>query len=237
MTLSSCNPKLGNGVTNVLSSHYPERLGLVVCLNHSPVFHGVWKAIKQFLHPQTAAKVKLVRSKAKMTELFSQLFDAALSSWLQEEITLNKQKPLPRAQVEFWNPPPSGSETHDPRGCPAYVRQYVETFRESRRSNHDTQPSDKVTPPGDRATPLGVVRVHKPHPNIVDHLSGRTVAAVTLSKEELQERQQAQSMVESDGRRGGGATEEEEEEELAYDLDIPKDLQIPSTAMPLTAPS
>ena len=73
----------------------------------------------------------------------------------------------------------------------------------------------------------------------MDHLSGRRVAAVTLSEEELQERQRAQIVVEADGQRGGGATEgeEEEEEEPAYDLDIPKDLQIPATAMPLSAPS
>ena len=259
MTLSSCNPKLGYGVTNVLSNHYPERLGLVICLNHSPVFHGVWKAIKQFLHPQTAAKVKLVRSKGKMAELFSQLFDAELSSWLQEEIALNKQKPLPKAQVEFWSPPSSSSEAHDPRGCPAYVSRYLETFHKSCQSHHGAQssgnatapggkapapgdtataPGDKATGSGDKATAPGVVQVHKPHPNIVDHLSGRRVAAVTLSEEELQERQRAQIVVEADGQRGGGATEgEEEEQEPAYDLDIPKDLQIPATAMPLSAPS
>lgn len=273
MTLSSCNPKLGYGVTNVLSNHYPERLGLVVCLNHSPVFHGVWKAIKQFLHPQTTAKVKLVRSKGKTAELFSKLFDAELSSWLQEEIALNKQKPLPKTQVEFWSPPSSSSEAHDPRGCPAYVSRYLETFHKSCQSHHGAQtsgnatapgdkapapgdtatdprdkataqgdtttaPGDKATGSGDKATAPGVVQVHKPHPNIVDHLSGRRVAAVTLSEEELQERQRAQIVVEADGQRGGGATEgEEEEEEPAYDLDIPKDLQIPASAMPLSAKS
>ncbi|KAK7114039.1 phosphatidylinositol transfer protein 3-like [Littorina saxatilis] len=231
MTLSSCNPKLGYGVTNSLSNHYPERLGQVVCLNHSPVFHGVWKAIKQFLHPQTAAKVKLVRSKSKMTDLFSRLFSAELSHWLLEEIALNKQKPLSKPQVEFWNPPSSstGKPLHDPRGTPTYVTQYLETFKKACQSDSDGGSPNLATPLGNEATPF---HVHKPHPNIVDHLTGREVAAVSLSKEELLERQRAQSMVEKEGGKGE-KREGEEVEEGDFDLDIPSDLQIPANAVRL----
>ena len=46
MSINSCNPRLGYGVTQVMSNHYPERLGLVIILNHSPVFQGVLRAIK-----------------------------------------------------------------------------------------------------------------------------------------------------------------------------------------------
>lgn len=330
MTLSSCNPKLGYGVTNVLSKHYPERLGLVICLNHSPVFNGVWKAMKKFLHPQTAAKVCLVRSKAKMAELFSELFCPELSAWLLTEITLNKQKPLPESQQEFWNPLPGGKagceEGHDPRGCPAYVRQYIDTFKVEQKTggtsplkidrrpatpvprlgkaeaaqgkavegkattgieesahgkaslgdvmapngktslsnvmapngktslsgvvapNGKTSLIDVVAPdgktslsdvvaPSGKTSPSDVVApnvrpvyVHRPHPNIVDQLSGRHMTAVALTKEEQQELLKAQTLIEGEGGLASGV-----EEEAVGELDIPTELQIPGTGVPLTA--
>jgi hypothetical protein len=91
------------------------------------------------------------------------------------------------------------------------------------------------------------VFVHKPHPNIVDQLSGRQVSAVTLTKEELQERLKAQKLIEEEEGEGGGASDAEEElgegEELedngdgGEQLDIPSDMQIPTTALPLAATS
>uniref|UniRef100_A0A0B7AAM4 CRAL-TRIO domain-containing protein n=1 Tax=Arion vulgaris TaxID=1028688 RepID=A0A0B7AAM4_9EUPU len=101
MTLSACNPKLGYGTTNILANHYPERLGLVVCVNHSSLFHGVWKALKKLLSPGTVSKVKLVRSEAKIQQLFSNYFSLELANWLLEEITLNRQKPISIGQREF----------------------------------------------------------------------------------------------------------------------------------------
>ncbi|CAC5357538.1 unnamed protein product [Mytilus coruscus] len=62
MTIQACNPKLGYGVTQVMANHYPERLGLVICVNHNPVFQGIWKAMKVFIHPNTSSKVKLVKN-------------------------------------------------------------------------------------------------------------------------------------------------------------------------------
>lgn len=149
VTLPACNPKLGYGSTQVLSNYYPERLGMVICLNHNALFQGVWKAIKVFLHPNTVAKMKLVRSKKKIRELFDKTFSEELTEWLLEEIKLNKQSPLPVSQKEFWTAPKS-SDAHDPRGAPSYVRQHIDTFHED--------PKDLTT--------------HRPHPNIVTALRG-----------------------------------------------------------------
>ncbi|CAG2239508.1 unnamed protein product [Mytilus edulis] len=99
MTIQACNPKLGYGVTQVMANHYPERLGLVICVNHNPVFQGIWKAMK--------------------------VFPSELTDWILEEMRQNKIKPLPSTQREFWNKP-SDSGRHDPRGCSSYIEKYIE---------------------------------------------------------------------------------------------------------------
>ena len=148
MTLPACNPRLGYGVTSALANYYPERLGLVICINHNPVFQGVWNAFKVFLHPNTVAKMQLLRKKSKYRAKFVELFDEDLSSWLIEEIRLNKQRPLAASQREFWKaptppPPPPAAKTstrnesktiHDPRGCQSYVKRFIDTFLTEIRS-------------------------------------------------------------------------------------------------------
>lgn len=150
ISLPAYNPRLGYGATQLLSDHYPERLGMVICINHNTVFHGVWKAIKIFLHPNTIAKMKLVRSKRKMRDIFEALFPAELADWLLTEIKLNKAKRLSPQQRQFWRPPPY-KEAHDPRGCPSYIRDYIEPYL----SKVDQQD------------------VHRPHPNIIDYMRGQ----------------------------------------------------------------
>ncbi|KAK0045849.1 SEC14 cytosolic factor [Biomphalaria pfeifferi] len=172
MTMGACNPKLGYNVTSILSSHYPERLGMVICVNISPVFHGVWKAIKKLLSPGTVSKVRLVRSESKIRQVFGTFFSDELSAWLLEEIALNKCKPLSRGQLEFWNPP-SGESRHDPRGTLSYVHGYINQFKLE---------DAHVFP--------GHPKKHLPHPNIIDALSA-VVAAVSLTPSEEAEREEA----------------------------------------------
>lgn len=199
MTLQSCNPKLGYGVTQIMSNHYPERLGLVICLNHSPVFHGVWKAIKVFLHPNTVSKMKLVRSKSRILSTFQKYFPDELTNWLMDEIRLNKTKPLPKAQQEFWNKPAELS-AHDPRGCPSYVKDFIEPFL------HKSQSKDRLN-------------VHIPHPNIVDSIEKR-VTAVTLSPEEARELAKARAVTMETG--GSESDDENYEIEISEEFQIPK---------------
>lgn len=157
MKTNSCNPKLGHGVTQVMSSHYPECLGLVICINHNPVFQGVYKAIKVFLDPNTAAKVVLVGNKKKRLELFNKRFPPELTDWLTQEIKLNKQEPIPESQTQFWLPP-EVAEAHDPRGCPSYIREHILPLQEPM--------------PG-----AASVARQKPHPNILAYFHQDTASA------------------------------------------------------------
>lgn len=158
MTLPSCNPKLGYGVTQVMSTHYPERLGLAISVNHSPVFQGIWNATKVFLCPKTAAKMTLPGNKRKIKETFDKYFSEELSDWLLTEIKLNKQEPLPQSQIRFWEKPKQLGD-HDPRGCPSYVAKYIDSLPRGHTSATSATCSRS--------------RAHKPHPNIVDGLHNR----------------------------------------------------------------
>ena len=152
MTLSACNPKLGYGLTSIMSNYYPERLGLVICLNHNRIFQGVWNTFKKFLHANTVAKMQLVRSKKKIKDLFDRHFDQELVEWLNEEIRLNKlNSKLPREQREFWSKPEDAT-SHDPRGTASYIQKYIDNREESE------------------------INEHKPHPNILDIIEGKKVS-------------------------------------------------------------
>ena len=140
MTLAACNPRVGHGLTSAMATYYPERLGLVVCIHHSPVFQVVWNSLKIFLDSHTAAKMQMVRRKSKFREAFFRLFDEELATWLIDEVELNKRRPMFASQRQFWkgvdassSVPPAGkiealASRHDPRGCPSYVRQYIEPY-------------------------------------------------------------------------------------------------------------
>lgn len=150
MKVAACNPKLGYSVAKIMANHFPEHLAMVLCLNHSPVFQGVWKALKAFLHPNTVAKMHLLRSKQKILDIFRETFPDELTEWLLEEIKLNSCEPLPKPQVEFWKGPSNG-EGHDPRGTYAYVKDFVKNSKQG----------------------------HKPHPNISDYQNGLKQKCVT----------------------------------------------------------
>ena len=95
--------------------------------------------------------MRLIKSKKKISEEFSLIFDKELHDWLIEEMKLNKQKPISLEQKCFWKAPSKPGE-HDPRGCPSYVKNYIDPFL----TNFSKEP----------------MNVHKPHPNIVDELRG-----------------------------------------------------------------
>lgn len=195
--MSACNPKLGYGVTQIMASHYPERLGMVICINHNPVFQGIWKAIKVFLHSNTISKMKLIRSKDKVIQTFQRYFPEELTTWLLDEISLNKRHPLPGPQATFWEKPAAIS-AHDPRGCPSYVSRFIDAYEaDKRRKNSPGQCN------------------HRPHPNIVDFIQG-TVKEVSLSPEELAEREAARSM---GGKEQSSHLSAEDVEQTGIDID------------------
>lgn len=119
--------------------------------------------------------MQLLRKKSKYRDVFYKLFDDELATWLIDEIKLNKQRPMPLSQRQFWKAPeaslpptPTGSKTvaapsglasdgslHDPRACPSFIRSHINTFLTEIKKEKD-----------------GETRVHQPHPNIVDVLRG-----------------------------------------------------------------
>lgn len=205
MSLPACNPKLGYGVTQVMSNFYPERLGLVICVNTNRVFQGVWKAIKVFLHPNTVSKMHLVRSKKRIRELFERLFSEELSEWLREEMTVNKQRPLPKAQRQFWVEPQKG--VHDPRGAPSYVRDWVEPYGREGGS----------VPGGS---------LHRPHPNMIDHVQGK-LKGISLENDAYGDSDGA--MATPPETNGDGSDVDDDEDEPVV-LDIDEEFQIPKDA-------
>lgn len=142
MTTTACHPRLGYECAQVLANHYPERLGTAFCVLPGAAFQAAWRAIRAFLPSITAAKVKLIKSKAKMRGVFEPIFSPATTDWLIEEISLNRRKTITDGQKRFWQAPEDrgGVIVHDPRGAVDYVTGWL----------HDH--------------PSG----HRAHPNIVD---------------------------------------------------------------------
>lgn len=205
MTIQACNPKLGYGVSQVMSNHYPERLGMVVCVNHNPVFQGIWKAMKVFIHPNTASKVRLVKSKSKVKQTFMELFPTELADWILEEMRLNKLRPMPKSQKEFWKKPPTGVH-HDPRGCPSYVEKYVDIL--------STQ---------------GFTNNHKPHPNVIDSEMGK------LKSTESHASHHDKHTVTNDIHVCDSSNSESDDDfEQIEIIDIPDEYQIPEHAIKFT---
>ncbi len=203
MTIQACNPKLGYGVSQVLSNYYPERLGLVICINHNRMFAGVWKAIKVFLHPNTVSKMHLLRSKKKIRDLFQKHFSDELTEWLVEEIRLNKQRPVAMSQRKFWTKPPAGA--HDPRGCPSYVEDYIEPLEMNVKLRNSYQP----------------------HPNIRDDAKG-LLGNVTISEDAAEESENAAATIQI-----GGNGSDDEGDLPESDTEIDEEFQIPKDAKPL----
>ena len=191
----------------------------------NPVF-----PLQVFLHPNTIAKINLVRGKKKIREIFDKHFSSDLSDWLMEEIKRNKSSSLPVSQREFWSLPPA-TETHDPRASPQYVRDYINPYKRTMQMCEH---------------PL---KVHNPHPNIIDALVGRlrltssgsgNSSSTSTSGSSSMSRSVATSRYRGGG--GGGGTgaadnsddsDDEDQNGVVEELQIPDDLQIPTDASPL----
>lgn len=162
LSLPQCNPSFANGVVSVFSNFYPEQMERIVCVNHSPLFHGVWNAIKVFIDPKTVRKMKFVRGKEKTQRKFREFFGDRLAGWLLEEIRLNKLDPMPESQERFWEAPMRPG-LHDPRGCADYVERLVDPFFIN-------------------LAQLGELAAVRPHPNLADQQTGRLAPYVTRAR-------------------------------------------------------
>ncbi|XP_052224867.1 uncharacterized protein LOC127840490 [Dreissena polymorpha] len=52
MKITSCNPRLALSVEHIVSSHYPERLGACIVVNHGMLFQTFWVAVRGVIHEE-----------------------------------------------------------------------------------------------------------------------------------------------------------------------------------------
>ncbi|CAH8571893.1 unnamed protein product [Schistosoma mattheei] len=215
LTVACCNPKIGKKFVQTFADCYPETLYKFILINHGTFFHGIWKAIKVFIDPNTVKKVKLIR-KEKIQRTFNEMFTPDTITWLLDEIKLKKIN-ITENQLRFWESPHS-YELHDPRGTHEYIQRCIEPLKlfieqqqqQQRQQPQQQQQQQRPQRPQQRQQPqqqskqksfiltydnLGL-KTHMPHTNIMDCLN-KTLKQVKIqsfyngkyikpNKEELQ---------------------------------------------------
>ena len=64
---------------------------------------------------------------AKFWAATEDIMSTELVEWLMQEAALNKQRPVPNSQLNFWCKPRDPA-AHDPRGCAAFLRSHIDPF-------------------------------------------------------------------------------------------------------------
>ncbi|VDD75461.1 unnamed protein product [Mesocestoides corti] len=125
MNKSAFHPRLAYECVQLLSNHYPERLGMALCVMPGPAFRGLWHACKLLLPPTTAAKVKVIQSSEKFRFHLETVCSQETTDWLVTEVLLNQcRKTLSTEQRAFWLAPQTPG-LHDPRGTPEYTCRWL----------------------------------------------------------------------------------------------------------------
>ncbi len=169
-----------------------------------------------FVHPNTVAKVHLIRSKKKVADIFGKYFSEETCEWLIEEIKLNKQKPLPESQRTFWKKPDKEG-AHDPRGTPSYVKKYLDSFS---TSNLCLSPAGNLNNIGEL--------VHLAHPNVMDYLQGNLKnVKLTPTSERNPNGEANGATAEAD------LSDSEDTRDDFEEIEISEEFQIPQDAVPI----
>ena len=192
-SLSQFNPKIAKELIGTFATSYPEHLEKLIIVHHNIIIHNIWKAIKAIVDPRSVKKMHFIKKEEKIRATFDFLFSKELSSWLMDEMRLNRTEPITPTQREFWKPPLT-CRHHDPRGTQSYINQFVDPYLKF-VLNAEMQAADPAaattngsasTPDGSTSSPVapGPVHLsfHRPHPNIVDYQMGRLVEPVPRAK-------------------------------------------------------
>uniref|UniRef100_A0A7S2JNA4 CRAL-TRIO domain-containing protein n=1 Tax=Cyanoptyche gloeocystis TaxID=77922 RepID=A0A7S2JNA4_9EUKA len=86
------NPRFALDATRLFTFHYPEMLGLFLCIDAPRMFSSVWKVCKPLLHERTAAKIHFLDAHTDPTaarKLLLQWFDEDLTDHLLTEFSVD----------------------------------------------------------------------------------------------------------------------------------------------------
>lgn len=98
--MADLNPAIAKTFLEMTASHYPERLGVFVCVAAPRMFTALWKCIAPLVDPVTKAKLRFIpydlddkktQGSVLRGELL-QLFDEELTEWLLNEMRENRNK-------------------------------------------------------------------------------------------------------------------------------------------------
>jgi len=99
------NPRFPLSLAYTFQTHYPERLGAVLCVDAPSIFEGVWNVIQPALDAKTRSKIHFVRGAQGRSEMANELFGPARSNlayWLVDHMNKVRQ---PDYRERFWQDP------------------------------------------------------------------------------------------------------------------------------------
>lgn len=80
------NPSMGISVIQAIQTHFPERLGKMICINPPTMFWALWKLFSPVVDPATKEKVEFLytEDKPSVFESFPKLFPEHLCNYLYD---------------------------------------------------------------------------------------------------------------------------------------------------------
>lgn len=106
--LKDSNPSMGISVIQTIQTHFPERLGKMICVNPPTLFWVLWNLFAPFVDPPTKEKVEFLytEDKPSVYDSFPHLFPEHLFQYLYDAFDRSKHN-IP-ADPLVWYPSSSG---------------------------------------------------------------------------------------------------------------------------------
>eukprot|EP00796_Vickermania_ingenoplastis_P005370 gene5370-3865_t len=102
--LKDSNPSMGMSVIQTIQTHFPERLGKMICINPPTMFWMLWKLFSPVIDPPTKEKVEFLYTEdtPSVYERFPKLFPEYLRNYLYDSYDRSKYSIL--ADPLIWYP-------------------------------------------------------------------------------------------------------------------------------------
>lgn len=90
--LKDSNPSMGISVIQTIQTHFPERLGKMICINPPTLFWVLWNLFSPFVDPPTKEKVEFLYTEDRPStyDSFSRLFPEHLCQYLHDAFDRSK---------------------------------------------------------------------------------------------------------------------------------------------------